>query len=133
MATILSFLRAFRNLMQDETFRVIVGLATGLLITGTVVYMLVEHWSPLDALYFSVVTLATVGYGDLAPQSDVGKAFTIVFVLAGVGIIVALASRIVDGMVSDRAERLHRRGGPMRPTGPDDGSPDPAAAEVPES
>ena len=35
----------------------------GLLATGTVFYTLIERWDPLDALYFSVTTLATVGYG----------------------------------------------------------------------
>jgi voltage-gated potassium channel Kch len=94
---------------HDETFRAIVGLAAGLLIAGTVIYTIVEGWSPLDALYFSVVTLTTVGYGDLAPTTDLGKGFTIVFILAGVGIIVVFASQVVNAMVADRTERVRAR------------------------
>ncbi len=109
MRTITAFIRAFGVQWHDETFRAIVGLAAGLLVAGTVVYTIVEGWSPLDALYFSVVTLTTVGYGDLAPTTDIGKGFTIVFILAGVGIIVAFASQVVNAMVADRAERLRVR------------------------
>ena len=38
----------------------------------------------LDSFYFSVVTLATVGYGDFTPQTDAGKLFTAVYVLVGI-------------------------------------------------
>jgi hypothetical protein len=105
-----AFVRVFREQWKDDAFRAIVGLAVGVLLVGTVFYVIVEGWSPLNALYFCVVTLATVGYGDLRPTTDLGKAFTIVFILTGVGIIVALASRVVDGMVSDRVERIRERG-----------------------
>ena len=44
---------------------------------GTVFYRFVEGFSWIDAYYFSVVTLATVGYGDLAPRTTAGKLFTI--------------------------------------------------------
>lgn len=107
MSTITAFIRAFRRLWADETFRAIVGLAAALLVAGTVFYMVVEGWSPLDALYFSVVTLTTVGYGDFSPHTDLGKGFTIVFILAGIGIIVAFASQVVNAMVADRTERAH--------------------------
>jgi len=106
MRTLTSFVRAVTRQWQDASFRAIVGLAVGLLLTGTVFYIIVEEWSPLDALYFCVVTLATVGFGDLTPRTDLGKAFTIVFILVGVGIIVAFASRVVNAMVTDRAEWL---------------------------
>ena len=105
MSTITAFVRAIRVLWQDESFRAIVGLAAALLVSGTVFYVIVEGWSPLDALYFSVVTLTTVGFGDFAPHTDLGKGFTIVFILAGIGIVVAFASQVVNAMVADRTER----------------------------
>ena len=108
--TIAAFIRALRQLAGDDGFRALAGFAAGLLATGTVFYILVEHWTLLDALYFCVVTLATVGYGDLYPTTDLGKAFTIVYILTGVGILVAFASRVVDTMITDREER--RRGQP---------------------
>jgi hypothetical protein len=109
MRTILAFMRAFRQQWSDETFRAIVGLALTLLFIGTIFYTLVEGWSPLDALYFSVVTMATVGYGDLSPKTEFGKAFTIIFILVGVGILVTFASRVVNAMVDQRTEHLRER------------------------
>ena len=62
-------------------------LVGGFLGIGTAFYTFSAGWSPLNALYFSVVTLTTVGYGDLAPESDFDKCFTVGFVLCGIAII----------------------------------------------
>jgi voltage-gated potassium channel Kch len=59
---------------------------------GTVVYHLVEHFSWVNAYYFSVVTLATVGYGDLTPHTTLGKIFTTFYILTGVGLITTFFS-----------------------------------------
>jgi len=79
---------------HDPEFRALLVLFSGLLAIGTVFYARVEGWSVLDALYFSVATLATVGYGDITPRTSLGKAFTIVYVLIGAGVFVSLAARL---------------------------------------
>jgi hypothetical protein len=48
------------------------------IISGTGLYSIVEGLRSVDALYLSVATLTTVGYGDLAPTTDAGKLFTVV-------------------------------------------------------
>jgi voltage-gated potassium channel len=47
--------------------------------------MLLEKLSVVDALYLTVVTLTTVGYGDLVPRTGAGRLFTVVLILSGVG------------------------------------------------
>lgn len=53
--------------------------------TGVIGFMLIERLSLIDSVWITVVTLATVGYGDIVPQTDVGRIFTIVLLLTGLG------------------------------------------------
>lgn len=76
-------------------FRYLLGAAAITLGIGTVVYHLVEHFSWLNAYYFSVITLATVGYGDLTPHTAFGKLFTTFYVLIGVGIITTFITYLI--------------------------------------
>ena len=56
-------------------------VAGALVLTGTIVYWRFEDWTIIQALYFSVVTLTTVGYGDLTPTSAGTQIFTIIYIL----------------------------------------------------
>lgn len=60
--------------------------------TGTLGYCLIEGWEPFDALYMTVTTLTTVGYGEIHQLSNAGRAFTIVLILSGVGILLYVLS-----------------------------------------
>jgi Ion channel len=62
-------------------------LAGLVLLVGVMFYVNVEHWSVIDAVYFCVVTLGTVGYGDITPTTDGGKLFTLIYIIVGLGII----------------------------------------------
>jgi len=64
------------------------------IVVGTLVYSALEGWSLIDSLYFSVVTLATVGFGALHPTTDVSKLFTVVYILSSLGIIAAFLSEL---------------------------------------
>ena len=55
-----------------------------LLLVGTSGYVLIEGWSVFDALYMTVITLGTVGFAEVHPLSDPGRAFTMVLVMGGV-------------------------------------------------
>lgn len=61
---------------------------------GTVIYKYLEDWSWVDSIYFTVVTLTTVGYGDFAPQTDAGKLFTVFYIIIGVGIILSFINTV---------------------------------------
>ena len=52
---------------------------------GSLAYQNVEGWRYLDSLYFTVVTVTTIGYGDFVPKTDLGKIFTMIFPFIGIG------------------------------------------------
>jgi len=66
LTSIVSFLKdkPYRSLLLTPNF--FIGL-------GTVIYHFVEGWSWLDSLYFSVITLTTIGYGDFSHKPIWGK------------------------------------------------------------
>jgi len=77
-----------------------------LLLMGIVGFMLVENLSPVDAVYFSIVTMATVGYGDIHPESAIGKLLAIVLIIGGVGTFLGIVASITDLFVKRREESL---------------------------
>ncbi len=88
--------------------RVLVFGVMAIVATGTTFYSIVEKWSIIDALYFTVITLTTIGYGDLHPTNDVSKIFTIFFVLAGVSFILGFLNFIIGRTVKDRVDRKQK-------------------------
>ena len=72
---------------------------------GILVYGHLENWGPLDTSYFLTVTATTVGYGDLTPQSDAGKAFTVVYALLGVFLVFDVLTSLFADVVKNTAWR----------------------------
>lgn len=81
----------------------------GLLAFGTIVYHYLEDWSWVESLYFVVVTLTTVGYGDLHPTTEISRLFTILFILIGVSIAVTSISVIGSRYLTRHEERITKR------------------------
>jgi voltage-gated potassium channel len=79
---------------RDPQFRSLVVLVLVTLLGGTIFYSTVEGWSVVDALYFSVTTLTTVGLGDLAPKTTIGKIFTVIYIFAGLSIIIGFIETV---------------------------------------
>jgi voltage-gated potassium channel len=78
-------------------------------VAGTLGYVLIEGWTLWDAFYMTVITITTVGYGEVHPLSRLGQAFTVVILLTGVGaffyaftLIMAL---LAEGTFLERRER----------------------------
>ncbi len=82
------------DMLRDRASWPVLGWALSTLLLGTLVYHWLEGWSYLDALYFCVISLATIGYGDLTPTTPLARAFTIVYVINGIVILLALFDRI---------------------------------------
>lgn len=94
------------GIKDDQEFRILLFLLVPMLIGSTFFYSSVEGWSKIDALYFSVMTMSTVGYGDLAPTTDNSKLFTIIFTFLSVGVFVSLNAKIVLMMLNQKKEKL---------------------------
>jgi len=71
---------------------------------GTVFFRFVEGWSWLDSYFFTVVTLSTVGYGELVPATPLGKIGTTVFILVGLGIFAVAIQQFGAYAVRKREE-----------------------------
>lgn len=84
---LIRFWRTVSHLARDTEVQGLFGMTAITLLSGTLIYRAFEGWSYVDSLYFTVITLTTVGYGDFAPQTTAGKLFTIVYILLGLGII----------------------------------------------
>ena len=94
---------------KDFDYYILLSLAITVVILGTVVFHLLEKWSWIDSLYFTVITLATVGYGDLTPTTPVGKIVAVIFVIVGVGIFLAFLNKVMERRVERREKRLEAR------------------------
>lgn len=103
---LLDILRAIWVLRRDRGFVVLAVSALTLVVGGTVFYWVWENLSVLDALYLTVMTLTTVGYGDIRPETAAGKIFTVVFVVMGMGILLAFLTTIASQL--RRQSLLHR-------------------------
>ena len=75
------------------------ALLLGILIVGTAGYMTIEGSSLLDGLYMTVITVTTVGYGEVFPLNTAGRYFTIFLIMVGVGLVLYLFSKVTEAMV----------------------------------
>jgi voltage-gated potassium channel len=76
---------------------------------GTLGYLLLEGWSLTDALYMTVTTLATVGYGEVRPLDPSGKVFTISLIVLGVVALAASIDAVAGALVSGELQAAIRR------------------------
>lgn len=100
-----AFLKLFKALMRawkDDEFHALSFLLTTLLISGTIFYHHEEGWKVLDAFYFCVMTMTTIGYGDLTPTTDTAKIFTIIYAFMSIGVFVALAAKLAQALLSPK-------------------------------
>jgi len=96
--------RAVAAVWRDPETKALPFVAAALVITGTIFYWRFEDWTIIQSLYFSIVTLTTVGYGDFAPTTDATQIFTIFYILTGIGVFVALLASVAEKYIEQKAE-----------------------------
>ena len=121
--------RAVVAVWRDPETKALPVAAGALVLTGTLFFWRFEDWTIIEALYFCVVTLTTVGYGDLSPTTAGTQIFTIVYILTGFGVLVALLTSVAQQYMRHKAEdapararlKARRRRGPSTAgEGPED-------------
>ena len=105
MRIIRDFWLGLRAAFTNEQVQILLAMTAVLIGAASLFYRWVEGWHMLDAVYFSVMTISTVGYGDLTPQTSAGKIFTIFYVIFGLGLFVGTATSIAESIMSSAKDR----------------------------
>lgn len=89
---------------MDSTKNLLISLILALLfiVVGTAGYMTIEGWGLIESIYMTVITLTTVGYGEVHPLSEAGHIFTILLVVVGASFFLYIAGSLVQFMVEGR-------------------------------
>jgi voltage-gated potassium channel len=88
-------------------FQIYIAVFLCVIVGGAIALIAEEGFSPLDAVYFLIVTIATVGYGDLHPITPLGKVTVIIIILSGVGVFIGLVANSIEYLI-DKRERVER-------------------------
>lgn len=111
-------MKSFLSALEDRV-RLLLGnqalLALFLLaivpMLGTLGFMLVEGWEMFDALYMTIITMSTIGFGEVHPLSRAGRMFTIGFIIVGTGIVAYALTIVVESVLRPEfiTRRIHQR------------------------
>jgi len=99
-------IRSFNRSIRHPAHQAFMLAVVVVLITGVVFYRLAEGWSLADSLYFTVIALSTIGFGDFTPTTTFSRLFTVLYAIIGVGLIGTLLHLVV----TNSQQAVKRRG-----------------------
>lgn len=76
---------------------------------GTVMFHILEGWTWISSLYFSVVTLSTIGYGDLHPTTDISRLADVLYIIFGVVTVLSAFTIVGSAKLEKRTEKISER------------------------
>ncbi len=89
--------------------KISISLLFILIIIGIFGYKLIEKWKLLDSIYMTIITITTVGYGEIHSLSTNGKIFTIIFILSGVIILAYAIGSLSELIIEDEIRKIFGR------------------------
>jgi len=104
-----TFIEVLAN-KKFELFILLIAVGFVTFIGGAVIYVFEAHANPkidnfFDAIYWSLITISTVGYGDITPVTEEGKVLTMVLIIIGIGFI-SFATSIIASAFTEKLEEL---------------------------
>lgn len=94
-----------RVMLEGPEIQLTMSVLAVTLTIGTIGFMILESWSLIDSVYMAVITLTTVGFGEVREMSPQGRVFTIGLIFGGVTVLAYGASSTVEYMVTGKALR----------------------------
>ncbi|MCB0263532.1 MAG: NAD-binding protein [Calditrichaeota bacterium] len=76
--------------------------ALAVILTGTLGYMLLEGWDPLDAFYMTIISITTTGFAEVRPLSPAGRVLTIFLIVAGVSSLAYLGGKAIQELLESQ-------------------------------
>ncbi len=92
----------------QKELKIGISMLASVLILGTIWYKLEEHWSWLDAAYMTIITLFTVGFGEVYPLDKKSRLFTIILIVAGAIVVGYMANRFTEGLIQGYFQENNR-------------------------
>jgi voltage-gated potassium channel len=78
------------------------------LVTGSIGFMIIEHWSFLDSIYMTFITITTTGFEEVHPLTHSGRIFTIILLVMGIGSIAYTGGRAAQLLIENQIIRRRR-------------------------
>jgi hypothetical protein len=96
---------SFNRILRHPRHQAFALAVVVVLASGVIFYLLAEEWSLADSLYFTVIALTTIGFGDFAPTTTLSRLFTVLYAIIGVGLIGILVHLIVTNAQAIKHQR----------------------------
>jgi hypothetical protein len=80
---------------QLTNFWLLAFIIVSIVVFSSWFYHVTEKWNWLDSVYYVVVTLGTVGYGDFVPTTDIGKIYTMFLIVGGITTFGVFAQQLI--------------------------------------
>ncbi|MFZ2150453.1 MAG: ion channel [Candidatus Absconditicoccaceae bacterium] len=95
---------AGKSFLKNVLFREIL-LVFFIILIGGFIFWKIEGLSFIDSIYFTTTTMATIGLGDIAPQTTTGKIFVMIYAFMGVPLFISLSGLILESRFNKRLKQ----------------------------
>jgi voltage-gated potassium channel len=96
-------------MLDLHNFRKLIAVLVLVLVVGTTGYIVIEGWSIFDSFYMTIITISTVGYGEVYPLSQAGKVFSAILIVSGVSTALYAFTNLIDYFIKSYSMSLFRR------------------------